>query len=156
MLAGGGCGIAPMLYLARKLKEAGAECHIAVGGKTSDDILLSNEYRKLGKTAVLTEDGSIGDKGLITAHSWFGTDLKSFSKVYVCGPDAMMKAIGQLSVNAGVYCEVSLENLMACGIGSCLCCNVSTTEGNVRACVEGPVFDVTLLKDWNHNPVCHG
>lgn len=156
LLAGGGCGVAPMLYLARKLKEAGADCHVAIGGKTSADILLADAYQGLAQVAVLTEDGSMGNKGMITAHPWFGADLKSFSKVYVCGPDPMMKAIGQLATDAGVYCEVSLENLMACGIGSCLCCTVSTHEGNVRACMEGPVFDVSQLKDWNHNPVCHG
>jgi dihydroorotate dehydrogenase electron transfer subunit len=156
LLAGGGCGVAPMLYLARKLKEAGADCCVAIGGKTSADILTADAYSKLAQVAILTEDGSKGDKGMITAHPWFGEKLKSFSKVYVCGPDPMMKAIGKLATDAGVYCEVSLENLMACGIGSCLCCTVSTHEGNVRACMEGPVFDVTQLKDWNHNPVCHG
>jgi len=156
LLAGGGCGVAPLLYLARKLKEAGADCCVAIGGKTAADILRADAYRELAHVAILTEDASLGDKGMITAHPWFGADFKSFSKVYVCGPDPMMKAVGKLATDAGVYCEVSLENLMACGIGSCLCCTVSTHEGNVRACMEGPVFDVTQLKDWNHNPVCHG
>lgn len=156
LLAGGGCGIAPMLYLARKLKETGADCHVAIGGKTSAEILRADAYQGLAQVAVLTEDGSMGDKGMITAHPWFGADMKSFSKVYVCGPDPMMKAIGQLATDACVYCEVSLENLMACGIGSCLCCTVGTHEGNVRACMEGPVFNVKELIDWNHNPVCHG
>lgn len=156
LLAGGGCGVAPLLFLARKLEEAGADCHVAIGGKSASDILRADAYRELAQVAILTEDGSAGDKGMITAHPYFGADFKSFSKVYVCGPDPMMKAIGKLATNAGVYCEVSLENLMACGIGSCLCCTVSTHEGNVRACLEGPVFDITQLKDWNHNPVCHG
>lgn len=156
LLAGGGCGVAPLLFLARKLKQAGADTHVAIGGKTSSDILRPEAYQDLAQVAIMTEDGFMGEKGMITAHPWFGADLKSFSKVYVCGPDPMMKAIGKLAAEAGVYCEVSLENLMACGIGSCLCCTVTTHEGNVRACMEGPVFDATQLKDWNHNPACHG
>lgn len=156
LLAGGGCGVAPLLYLAHKLNNLGADCHIAIGGKTEHDILCAEDYKKLGETAILTENGSIGEKGIITDHKWFKSELKTFSKIYACGPNPMMKAIGKLASDAGIYCEVSLENLMACGIGACLCCTVSTIDGNVRACVEGPVFDVTKLKNWNHNPVCHG
>lgn len=156
LLAGGGCGVAPMLYLSRMLKRLGADCYVAIGGKTSADILRPEVYTNLAQVAILTEDGSLGDKGMITAHRWFGEELTQFSKVYCCGPEPMMKAIGKLASEKGVHCEVSLENLMACGIGSCLCCTVSTHEGNVRACMEGPVFEVNELKDWNHNPVCHG
>lgn len=156
LLAGGGCGVAPMLYLARTLKKSGVDCHVAIGGKTASDILRAEAYKEFAQVAIMTEDGSVGDTGMITAHPWFGADLKSFSKVYVCGPEPMMKAIGKLAAEVGVHCEVSLENLMACGIGSCLCCTVSTNEGNLRACMEGPVFEVNELKDWNHNPVCHG
>jgi dihydroorotate dehydrogenase electron transfer subunit len=156
LLAGGGCGVAPMLYLSRMLKKSGADCHVAIGGKTSADILRPDAYHNLAQVAILTEDGSQGEKGMITAHTWFGEELKIFSKIYCCGPEPMMKAIGKLAMEAGIRCEVSLENLMACGIGSCLCCTVNTHEGNMRACVEGPVFEVNELNDWNHNPVCHG
>lgn len=156
LLAGGGCGVAPLLFLARQLSHAGADCYVAIGGKSAADILRPEAYQGLAQVAVLTEDGSMGDQGLITEHRWFGMEMKQFSRVYVCGPDPMMRAIGRLAIHAGVDCEVSLENLMACGIGSCLCCTVSTHEGNVRACMEGPVFNVLSLKDWNHNPVCHG
>jgi dihydroorotate dehydrogenase electron transfer subunit len=64
-----------------------------------------------------------------------------FDAVYTCGPEAMQRAVAAQARDAGVSCEVSLERLMACGVGVCLSCVVSTTSGLKRACVDGPVFD---------------
>ena len=89
---------------------------------------------------------SLGEKGFVTQHSVFTTSLKSYNKIYACGPDGMMRAIAKEAKAADVFCEVSLENLMACGFGVCLCCIEPTTKGNLCVCTEGPVFNINDLK----------
>ena len=68
-----------------------------------------------------------------------------FDLVCTCGPKPMMMGIARKAKATGSPCEVSLENLMACGLGACLCCVEPTLKGNLRACVEGPVFNTSLL-----------
>ena len=71
---------------------------------------------------------------------------QDFDKIYVCGPKPMMKAVAKLADEKGIWCEVSLENLMACGLGACLCCVEDTIDGHVCVCKEGPVFNIRRLK----------
>jgi dihydroorotate dehydrogenase electron transfer subunit len=86
----------------------------------------------------------VGEKGYVTDHS----SLKDnkYDRVYCCGPDPMMKAVARYCASRNIFCEVSLENLMGCGFGICLCCIVSTTRGNICTCTEGPVFNINELK----------
>ncbi|MEI6576548.1 MAG: dihydroorotate dehydrogenase electron transfer subunit [Bacteroidota bacterium] len=148
LLAGGGTGIAPMLMLGKFLISNGITPTFIFGGRSKDDIVDLDIFQKLGEVMVATEDGSLGFQGLITRHPVFAS-LKDFSKIYSCGPDPMMHAIGILAQEAGVACEVSLENTMACGIGACLCCIVETHEGNLTTCTSGPVFNVVDLVGWD-------
>ena len=91
-----------------------------------------------------TEDGSEGEKGFVTTHSVLKEKWDSIS---CCGPMPMMKAVAKYAVENGVDCEVSLENVMACGVGACLCCVEDTADhGNVCVCKEGPVFNINRLK----------
>jgi dihydroorotate dehydrogenase electron transfer subunit len=140
----GGCGIAPLLYLAKSLNQDDHQPDILIGFRNSDRIIENDEYKKYGDVYITTEDGSEGEKGYVTDHSILRT--KRYDRVYCCGPDSMMKAVARYSVANKIYCEVSLENLMACGIGICLCCVVRTTRGNVCTCSEGPVFNINELK----------
>lgn len=140
LLVGGGCGIAPLLYLARELNRKGCEVEVLVGVRSSAFLMQINEYEKYAMVHITTEDGSAGEKGFVVHHPVF-TDLKAYSKVYTCGPDVMMKAVAKRAEEAGVPCEVSLENLMACGIGACLCCVTDTSRGRICVCTEGPVFN---------------
>ncbi len=140
LLAGGGCGIAPLLYLARVLHEHHCKVNILLAGKSAKDILLTETYGKYGTLAIATEDGSLGTKGLITQHNLLKSDLDKIDYIYTCGPDAMMKAVAQIADAKDIPCELSFENTMACGIGACLCCVVKTKEGHKCACIEGPVF----------------
>lgn len=144
LLVGGGCGIAPLLFLARYLRLKGHIPDILLGFRNKERIIEFEEYQKTGNVFVTTEDGSMGEKGYVTNHSVFST--RQYNRIYCCGPDSMMKALASYSKNRKIFCEVSLENLMACGFGVCLCCVVDTVKGNVCTCIDGPVFNVNDLK----------
>ena len=144
LLVGGGIGIAPLFYFAKVLNEKGVSPTLLLGGKSKSDLIRLVDYQRLGESFVTTEDGSLGEKGFVTMHSIW--QKQSFDKIYVCGPKPMMKAVAKLAAEKGIWCEVSLENLMACGLGACLCCVEDTVDGNVCVCKEGPVFNTRRLK----------
>ncbi len=144
LLIGGGSGVAPFLYLAKTLNKSGVRPKILLGARSADDIVLKEEFEKYGEVLITTEDGSLGEKGFVINHSGFN-DL-DFDILQTCGPDPMMKAIGEIAQSKNIHCEVSLENLMACGVGACLCCITETHDGNKCVCTEGPVFNVKELK----------
>ncbi|MBQ8466642.1 MAG: dihydroorotate dehydrogenase electron transfer subunit [Prevotella sp.] len=143
LLIGGGVGVAPLLYLGRCLKEGGVEPTFLLGARTKNDLLLIDEFRQVGRVLVTTEDGSAGERGFVTNHSVL--QQEHFDLIQTCGPTPMMKAVAHYAHEKGIACEVSLENLMACGLGACLCCVEKTTEGNVCVCKEGPVFNIERL-----------
>lgn len=145
LITGGGSGIAPFVMLGRELKAKGNEVVILTGGRTATDILFTEEFRAYGAVFCTTEDGSLGEKGLITAHSIFGQDNFDFDMIYTCGPGPMMKAVAGIARERNIACEASLENLMACGFGACLCCIEPTRDGNKCVCTEGPVFNINDL-----------
>lgn len=144
LLVGGGIGIAPLFYFAKVLSEKGIKPTMLLGGKMKSDLIRLAGYQQFGQTFVTTEDGSLGEKGFVTMHSVWQRD--GFDRIYVCGPKPMMKAVAKLAASKGTWCEVSLENLMACGLGACLCCVEDTVEGHVCVCKEGPVFNTRRLK----------
>jgi dihydroorotate dehydrogenase electron transfer subunit len=145
LLVGGGCGVAPLLFLAQFLRQSHIHPVILTGWRSRSDIFEQEEYQKYGEVLVTTEDGSEGEKGLVTDHSIFRKEKLPFDRIYCCGPDPMMKAVSKLAAMRGIGCEVSLENTMACGFGVCLCCITPTVRGNERVCVEGPVFNTKDL-----------
>ncbi len=142
LLIGGGVGVAPLLYYGRKLKDAGYDPEFLLGARSASDVLEFDDFKKIGNVHVSTEDGSMGEKGLVTTHSVLSN---KFSHIYCCGPAPMMKAVAKVATAMGAECEVSLENMMACGLGACLCCVEKTVKGNVCVCTEGPVFNVNQL-----------
>ena len=146
LLIGGGSGVAPMLYLAKESGLNSNQVNILLGAKTKDDHITVDNYLKYANMHFASEDGSLGEKGFVTEHSIFRNHLKDFKKIYACGPEGMMKAVAKEAKNAGIYCEVSLENLMACGFGVCLCCIEPTNRGNLCVCTEGPVFNINELQ----------
>ena len=144
LLAGGGCGMAPLLYLGRKISESGIKPQFALGFRNRSRILEHDEFMKLGTVHLATEDGSEGYKGFITDIPAFREE--SWDRIYCCGPEPMMKAVAASCRDRNILCEVSLENLMACGMGICLCCIVPTTSGNLCSCTDGPVFNINDLQ----------
>ena len=126
------------------LKKAGVEVNFLLGARSKNDLLELDEFEKRGNVYLSTEDGSVGEKGFVTTHSVLS---EKWDMISCCGPMPMMKAVAKYAVENGVDCEVSLENVMACGVGACLCCVEDTTDhGNVCVCKEGPVFNIKRLK----------
>lgn len=145
LVIGGGSGIAPLLLLAKELKDKNSEITFLLGGRKNTDIHLIEKFNEYGTVLITTEDGSLGERGRVTDHSIFNS-ITAFTKIYTCGPNPMMKAVGKIASKNDTPCEVSLENMMACGFGACLCCVTETYEGNKCVCTEGPVFNVNDLK----------
>ena len=135
VLVGGGTGVAPLLLLAKQLKNKPT---VILGGRTKDDIVQLEEFAKYAKVKITTEDGSLGTKGLVTA------ELKNISpdvQIYACGPEPMLKALHKLAAEQKIALQLSLEAVMACGVGACLGCVTQTKKaGNICVCSEGPVF----------------
>jgi dihydroorotate dehydrogenase electron transfer subunit len=123
---------------------------VFIGGKTKDDILCEEDFRKLNalKIFIATEDGGLGYKG--TVIDLFLTQKKIFQKgkspyIYSCGPVGMLKALAKAVKSKGVVCQASLEARMGCGFGACWGCVVKTNDLNTpyqRVCKEGPVFNL--------------
>lgn len=143
LLVGGGVGIAPLLFFGREAKDRGARVSFLLGARTASDLLELDLFKDLGSVYVTTEDGSAGERGFVTNHSVLSRE--AFTRISMCGPTPMMKAVAAYARKTGTACEASLENMMACGLGACLCCVEKTTEGNLRVCQDGPVFDIQKL-----------
>ena len=143
LLVGGGVGIAPLLMLGAVLRNLGYQPTFLLGARSKKDLLQLDAFETYGQTFVTTEDASFGEKGFVTNHSLL--QKEAFTAIATCGPTPMMKAVAAYARKADVECEVSLENLMACGLGACLCCVEKTVEGNLCVCKEGPVFSTKRL-----------
>ena len=142
LLIGGGVGVAPLLYFGKKIWEFGARPTFLLGARSAADLLELDEFARYGEVCVTTEDGSLGEKGFVTDHSVLGS---RFDRISTCGPKPMMLSVARYTRRSGIECEASLENMMACGLGACLCCVEKTTEGNLCVCKEGPVFNIRRL-----------
>lgn len=143
LLVGGGVGTAPMLYLGRALKEQGYEPEFLLGARSASDLLELDLFREYGPVHITTNDGSMGEAGFVTQHSILSQ--VRYDRIYCCGPKPMMQAVAKYAKKNNIVCEVSLENMMACGVGACLCCVENTKEGHVCVCKEGPVFNIEKL-----------
>ncbi len=144
LLIGGGVGIAPLLMLGKALMKKGIEPEFILGFRNKERIIGYERFTAAGRVHITTEDGSAGEKGFVTSHSVLKEER--IAKIYSCGPDPMMKAVAGFAYEHDIDCEVSLEQLMACGIGVCLCCVVDTSHGRVCTCTDGPVFNIKTLK----------
>ena len=143
LLVGGGVGVAPLLYFGERLHNNGNKPVFLLGARTNNDLLQIPMFQQFGEVLVTTEDGSLGEKGFVTNHSVLGK--RTFSHIACCGPKPMMMSVARYAMANNIHCEVSLENMMVCGIGACLCCVEKTVKGNVCVCKEGPVFDIRQL-----------
>lgn len=143
LLVGGGVGIAPMLFLGKRLVEMGVHPTFLLGARTAAELLEKDMFSELGDLYLTTEDGSEGEKGYVTNHSILKE--KQFDRIATCGPKPMMMSVARYAKQNDIECEVSLENDMACGLGACLCCVEDTTDGHICVCTEGPVLNIKKL-----------
>jgi dihydroorotate dehydrogenase electron transfer subunit len=146
----GGVGLAPFLTLAEALVARGTSTTLFYGARRASELYYVDVFERAGVRVVLsTEDGSRGTKGFVTAP--LNSAIESLRpgeevRLYVCGPTAMMRAVAALAEFHGQPCDVSLEQVMGCGLGGCYSCVVLTRQPGapphfVRSCLDGPVFD---------------
>jgi dihydroorotate dehydrogenase electron transfer subunit len=165
ILVGGGIGLVPLYMLAEELMRSGS-VRLLMGGRTRDDILAVTEFERLGvQTYVSTDDGSLGEEGFVTQALIRALEKSPDATVYACGPMPMIEAVYQICSSRGAPLQVSLEALMACGVGACLGCVVKgaghsdETPRYLCTCKEGPVFRAEQL-DWSRlgeeNGYCEG
>jgi dihydroorotate dehydrogenase electron transfer subunit len=148
ILVGGGVGLAPLYYLAKELAR-NSPVRLFAGGRGRDDIICITEFERLGiETYVSTDDGTLGEEGLVTDVLDRYLEKSSAEKsIFACGPIPMLKAVAEIAEKRGALCQVSLEAYIACGVGACLGCvikgrNHSEESPDYRCvCKEGPVFD---------------
>ncbi len=142
MLLAGGVGAAPLLYLARKLREKPIAASVLLAASTRNELILVDEFRALCENVTLaTDDGSAGHKGFLTDILPHLPDVNKVKQFYACGPKAMFCSLKRLSLTQTVY--AFLESRMGCGTGLCVGCAVLGRDGIFhRVCLEGPVFNL--------------
>jgi len=144
ILVAGGVGAAPLFFLADTVRPAHSNHMVFMIGAQTSEIHRAFEGLFGSHVTVMkaTDDGSLGYHGLVSRLLEELVESIKPDVIYTCGPHPMMKAVAAISRKAGVWCEASLEQRMACGIGACYGCAVPLVDGRmVRSCVEGPVFD---------------
>jgi dihydroorotate dehydrogenase electron transfer subunit len=156
VLIGGGYGAAPLYFLAEELRAAGKEAHLLIGARNHDRVFKPIEGKRAGSSLVVTtEDGTLGERGRVTDALPDVLAQARGDVVYACGPNAMLRAVAELSLARGIPCQVAVEEMMGCGLGVCWTCAVPylSADGrswwNVRACTEGPVFNAARIW-WGH------
>ncbi len=152
LVVGGGIGCGPLLYLLRSLKVRETPGTYIVGGRHAADLFSIEDFSSVAKDVLIaTDDGSQGHKGLVTEllASELNDTSRKYEAIFACGPEPMLKAVSAIAAEHGIPCEVSVEALMACGIGVCLSCvhkaQVDGSTEYVRVCKEGPVFNTRSL-----------
>lgn len=138
LLIGAGIGVAPLFYLNKELKKAGAETLFAAGFLKEADILGEFDF-------VSTDDGSNGNKGSICDYLEKLVAEFNPEKIVTCAPHPVLKIISEFAMSKGIECDVCMEKIMACGIGVCRGCAIKIKkDGNIinkTVCKDGPVFN---------------
>ena len=148
IIVAGGMGVAPLVFLAEKIKKG--KTLVLIGAKTKNQILCKKDFRSLGcEVKISTDDGSKGFQGKVTELLEQILHARQYAldsiSLYACGPRPMLKAISRICGEYHIAAQISLEEHMACGFGACLGCVVNTKEGFQRVCKEGPVFSADQI-----------
>jgi dihydroorotate dehydrogenase electron transfer subunit len=147
LMVGGGTGVAPLLFLVRKLIADETEIVFVLGAKTKSELLFINEMRRFPKDrfhlVTSTEDGTCGITGLCTEPVEKMLTNEKFDMIYSCGPERMVAKVFELAEKQHIRCEASLERMMRCAIGLCGSCVI----GSYRVCADGPVFTSKQLRE---------
>jgi dihydroorotate dehydrogenase electron transfer subunit len=148
----GGVGLAPFLFLPRWARQAapGSQFRLLYGEREAEAVFDPEKIQGLAgvPAEIWTEDGRLGRRGLVTE----GVDLEGVDLVLACGPTAMLKAVRRLALDAGVPCQLSVEEHMACGLGTCIGCAIETLDPQSGkpvyslVCMDGPIFPAERLR----------
>jgi dihydroorotate dehydrogenase electron transfer subunit len=152
-MVAGGVGLAPFVTLATRLRQLGTRTTLFYGARTAAELYYTELFEQLGVDLVLaTEDGSGGVPGRVTVPLADALQARGVApvKLYVCGPTPMMRAVARLSASRRQPCDVSLEQVMGCGLGGCYSCVVQIKDRGLaphftRSCIDGPVFDAERI-----------
>jgi dihydroorotate dehydrogenase electron transfer subunit len=152
-LAAGGVGVAPMVFLVEWLHRHRSPlpaCRLFLGGRSREDLLCVADFERLAIPVVLTtDDGSCGDQCLVTNPLEEAIRHEPPDLVLACGPEAMLACVLGIVDAQGIACQVSIEAMMACGMGACLGCAVRGRQDASRylhACLDGPVFNAEEIE----------
>jgi dihydroorotate dehydrogenase electron transfer subunit len=152
IIVAGGIGVAPMPFLAAHLLAKAiepAQCKVFIGGKSKDDLLCREDFTNLGLAVhTTTDDGSSGDQCLVTDPVEVEISRSKPDIIFACGPMPMLSCVVGIAEKHGIECQVSIETMMACGMGACLGCAVESRKQPGRylhTCLNGPVFTADAL-----------
>lgn len=159
-LVAGGVGIAALYLLAQQLISQNVKPALIYGGRNAGDLVLREYFERLGiETAYTTEDGSCGERGVVTLplERLLKVNGRREARIYACGPWGMMKAIHELALRYHLPCDVSLEARMGCSLGACMGCVIRASDDKgksqyIRVCQEGPVMSSRIV-DWETHPI---
>ena len=147
--AGGGLGVAPMLPIIQALKAAGNRVLSVMAGRTKDLIILEEKVRESSnEVIIMTDDGSYGEKGVVTVGIEKFIEQEHVDKVFAIGPPIMMKFSNLTAQKHNIPCEVSLNTIMVDGTGMCGACRLTIGGKTKFVCIDGPEFDGALV-DWD-------
>lgn len=150
MVIGGGMGNAPVKLVIEELKKRGNKVTYIMGGRNREALNIRENFNLEGvEHHITTDDGSLGSKGNVVEKMKELLSQKRYDAVYTCGPHRMMEAVAETAQKNDVYCEISLEERMACGVKACVGCSIKTLEGMKKVCYDGPVFDSKTIVDVN-------
>lgn len=140
-IVAGGIGTGPMLYLAEELKKAGKSPQLIIGCRNESLVPFSSLNDEID-TVICTDDGSYGFQGNVVQYMESVKDIDHRAVIYACGPEPMLKGCHNFSEAKNISLYVSLEQMMACGVGACMGCTCEKSDGKsyARVCKDGPVF----------------
>jgi dihydroorotate dehydrogenase electron transfer subunit len=153
IMIAGGVGFPPLMFFAEDMVKRGFKARsieFFYGGRHKKDLVEHKRIKKLGVNLhLVTDDGSLGDKGIVTrpAEAFIKKHTESNMRIFGCGPVRMLKAVDDLGLKYRIPGQLALEALMPCGVGICLSCVVPLKAGGYdRVCIDGPVFDIGVVK----------
>lgn len=147
--AGGGVGVAPMLPIIKALKAAGNRVLSVLAGRNKDLIIMEDDVRaNSNETLIMTDDGSAGEKGVVTVGIEKFIKQEHIDKVFAIGPPIMMKFCCLLTQKYNLPTDVSLNTIMVDGTGMCGACRLTIGGKTKFVCIDGPEFDGALV-DWD-------
>ncbi len=147
LILGGGIGVYPLYELAKQASKENS-CDVALGFRNKDLVTLEDEFKtKCDNLFIATDDGSYGFHGNALQAVKDKLEGGAYETVYACGPLPMLKALKEITDKYNIFCQISMEERMGCGIGACLCCNIKVEDDgeegfkHLHVCKDGPVFN---------------